>query len=112
MKVDTFTDGGQIRSSVPVASRSGGRAGFLFSFQDVTNIKKADGGRTIAEIFADNGAGCKDLACGLNVLPAYLGTDNAFHRSYLSYDTIRPQTQYRIDSSAFMNAVTLATTVL
>jgi len=53
-------------------------------------------------LIADNGKGCKDLACGLDTLPSYLGTDGAFHRSYLSYDTIRPQTQYRLDSSAFL----------
>jgi len=54
-------------------------------------------------LIADNGKGCKDLACGLNSLPSYLGTDGAYHRTYESYDTIRPQTQYRVDSSAFLN---------
>jgi len=53
-------------------------------------------------LIADNGKGCKDLVCGLDSAPAYLGTDGAYHRSYLSYDTVRPQTQYRIDSSAFV----------
>jgi hypothetical protein len=53
-------------------------------------------------LIADNGTGCKDLACGLNSLPSFFGTDGAFHRTYESYDTIRPQTQYRIDSSAFL----------
>ncbi|MGZ4810782.1 MAG: outer membrane beta-barrel protein, partial [Thermoanaerobaculia bacterium] len=54
-------------------------------------------------LIADNGVGCKDLACGLNTLPAYLGTDGAYHRSYESYDTIRPQNQYRVDGSTFFN---------
>ena len=53
-------------------------------------------------LIADNGKGCKDLVCGLNSLPSFLGTDGAYHRSYLSYDTVRPQTQYRLDSSAFV----------
>jgi len=65
-------------------------------------------------LIADNGAGCKDLECGLNSLPSYqdlsdgvpalgLTGDGAYHRTYGSYDTIRPQTQYRLDGSTFFN---------
>jgi Carboxypeptidase regulatory-like domain len=55
------------------------------------------------QLIADNGVGCKSLACGLNVQPAYLGTDGAWHRTYESYFTVRPQTQYRADGSSFFN---------
>ena len=56
-------------------------------------------------LIADNGKGCKDLACGLDSLPSYVDVagDGAYHRTYESYDTIRPQTQYRVDGSTFFN---------
>ena len=63
-------------------------------------------------LIADNGKGCKDLVCGLNSLPAYLDLtengDGAYHRTYLSYDTVRPQTQYRLDGSTFFNTGSLS----
>ena len=58
-------------------------------------------------LIADNGKGCKDLACGLDSLPSYQDLspdgDGAYHRTYESYDTVRPQTQYRLDGSTFFN---------
>ena len=61
-------------------------------------------------LIADNGKGCKDLPCGLDSLPAYVDSngDGAYHRSYLSFDTLRPQTQYRLDGSTFFNTGSLS----
>jgi len=68
-------------------------------------------------LIADNGKGCKDFACGVDSLPSYLdlrpksaGGDgfNAFHRSYLSVDSLRPQKQTRLDGSAFVNTGSLS----
>ena len=61
-------------------------------------------------LISDNGAGCKDLTCGLDVLPSFVDSngDGAYHRSYLSYDTLRPQTQYRLDGSTFFNTGSLS----
>jgi Carboxypeptidase regulatory-like domain len=55
------------------------------------------------QLIADNGNGCKTVACGLAVAPAYLGADGSWHRSYESYLTDRPQKQYRVDGSTFAN---------
>ncbi|MEA2240282.1 MAG: hypothetical protein QOC81_5006 [Thermoanaerobaculia bacterium] len=53
-------------------------------------------------LIADNGKGCKDFACGVDSLPSYI-EGGAFHRSYLSVDSLRPQKQTRLDGSAFLN---------
>ena len=64
------------------------------------------------QLIADNGKGCTTFACGADSLPAYrdlspLG-DGAWHRSYLTGDSLRPQTQYRVDGSAFVSTGTLS----
>jgi hypothetical protein len=63
------------------------------------------------QLIADNGKGCTTFACGIDALPSYRdlrppseGGDGAWHRSYLSAISIRPQTQYRVDGSAFVTA--------
>jgi len=57
------------------------------------------------QLIADNGKGCATFACGIDSLPAYRDKagDNAWHRSYESIDSLRPQKQYRLDGSAFAN---------
>ena len=59
------------------------------------------------QLIADNGVGCKTIACGLNSDPSYIGSDGAFHRSYLSYYTVRPQNQGRVDGSKFFDVGTM-----
>jgi hypothetical protein len=66
-------------------------------------------------LITDNGKGCTDFACGVDSLPSYLdlrpktlGGDGAFHRSYLSVDSLRPQKQVRLDGSAFTNTGSLS----
>ena len=64
------------------------------------------------QLIADNGKGCKTFACGVDSLPSYIdsrpGGDGAFHRSYLSVDSLRPQKQARLDGSAFVNTGALS----
>ncbi len=62
------------------------------------------------QLIADNGKGCASFECGLNSLPAYndQATDGAWHRTYLSYESIRPQKQFRLDGSTFFNTGTLS----
>ncbi len=57
------------------------------------------------QLIADNGKGCATFACGVDSLPAYLNAagDGAWHRSYESINSLRPQKQYRLDGSAFVN---------
>ena len=57
------------------------------------------------QLIADNGKGCKTLACGADALPAYrdIAGDGAWHNTYLSVVGDRPQTQYRLDGSGFFN---------
>lgn len=55
------------------------------------------------QLIANNGVTCKDIACGLNTLPAYFDTSGVAHRTFLSYVTNRPQKQYRADGSSFFN---------
>jgi hypothetical protein len=55
------------------------------------------------QLIADNGNGCQTFACGMDTLPAYFSeADGAFERSYISIEGVRPQTQYRLDGSAFV----------
>lgn len=56
-------------------------------------------------LIADQGKGCRTFACGVDALPAYLDTagDGAWHRSFYSYATQRPQKQGRIDGSKFFD---------
>jgi hypothetical protein len=67
------------------------------------------------QLIADNGKGCTTFACGIDSLPAYLdlrpkslGGDNAWHRSYITIDSLRPQKQTRLDGSAFVNTGSLS----
>ncbi len=62
------------------------------------------------QLIADNGAGCTTFACGINALPAYrdFAGDGAWHRSYVSAISIRPQAQYRVDGSAFVTTGTIS----
>jgi hypothetical protein len=61
-------------------------------------------------LIADNGKGCKEFACGVDSLPAYkdIAGDGAWHRSYVSVDSLRPQKQTRLDGSAFVNTGSLS----
>jgi hypothetical protein len=60
------------------------------------------------QLIANNGVGCNTLECGLNTQPAYLDATGVWRRSYLSYNTERPQTQERIDGSTFFNTGTIS----
>jgi hypothetical protein len=62
------------------------------------------------QLIADNGTGCTTFACGVNSLPAYRDfvADSAWHRSYESIYSLRPQKQYRLDGSAFLNTGSLS----
>jgi hypothetical protein len=57
------------------------------------------------QLITDNGKGCTTFACGVDSLPAYVDTvnDGAWHRSYITIDSLRPQKQTRLDGSAFLN---------
>lgn len=57
------------------------------------------------QLIADNGNGCESFDCGLDALPAYrdMAGDSAWHRTYLSYESVRPQKQYRLDGSTFFS---------
>jgi hypothetical protein len=61
------------------------------------------------QLIADNGKGCATYACGIASDPAYRDKvgDGAWHRSYLSVFSLRPQTQYRLDGSAFADTGSL-----
>ena len=63
---------------------------------------KVEGG---FQLIADNGKRCQDFGCGLDSAPAYLDLveTGAWNRSYVSYVTGRPSTQYRADSAAFLS---------
>ncbi|MBV8517530.1 MAG: TonB-dependent receptor [Acidobacteria bacterium] len=65
-------------------------------------VSKVQGG---FQLIADNGKGCRTFDCGMDTLPAYISEADggAFERSYLSVEGLRPQTQYRLDGSAFLN---------
>ncbi len=55
------------------------------------------------QLIADNGEGCETYECGQDALPAYWDFfgDTAWHRTYASFVTERPQKQYRADASTF-----------
>jgi carboxypeptidase family protein/TonB-dependent receptor-like protein len=65
------------------------------------------------QLISDNGKGCTTYACGLDALPMYIDArptsgDGAYHRSYFSVYSLRPQKQYRLDGSAFVNTGSLS----
>ena len=60
------------------------------------------------QLVANNGVNCDTLTCALNTLPAYFDTNFQAQRSYLSYFTVRPQTQYRADGSSFFSTGNLS----
>lgn len=65
------------------------------------------------QLIADNGNGCTTFACGVASLPAFrdfssAASDNAWHRSYESVTSLRPQKQTRLDGSAFLNTGALS----
>jgi len=62
------------------------------------------------QLIADNGKGCTTFACGIDSLPAFrdFAGDGAWHRSYLSVFSDRPQKQTRLDGSWFATTGTLA----
>jgi hypothetical protein len=60
------------------------------------------------QLIADNGKGCTTFACGIDSLPAYHDVDGAWHRSYVTIDSLRPQKQARLDGSAFLNTGSLS----
>jgi len=57
------------------------------------------------QLIADNGKGCTTYACGIDSLPAYrdFAGDGAWHRTYESAFSDRPQKQARLDGSKFFN---------
>ena len=61
------------------------------------------------QLISDNGKGCQSFACGVDAPVSYrdFAGDRAWHRSYLSVTSLRPQTQYRLDGSAFLNTGSL-----
>jgi hypothetical protein len=61
------------------------------------------------QLIADNGKGCQSLACGIDTLPFYYDEKvGSYERSYLSQVILRPQTQYRLDGSAFASTGSLS----
>ncbi len=61
------------------------------------------------QLIADNGKKCTSLECGLDSLPYwYDETVGTYRRSYLSQVILRPQTQYRLDGSAFATTGTVS----
>src|ERR1043166_2044051 len=60
------------------------------------------------QLVANNGVGCDTLTCALNSVPAFLDANGQFQNSYLSYFTVRPQTQYRVDGSSFFSTGSLS----
>ena len=61
------------------------------------------------QLISDNGAGCRTYDCGLSGPVSFLDTngDGAWHRSYLSYASLRPSNQARIDGSKFFDIGTM-----
>jgi len=63
------------------------------------------------QLIADNGAGCQSFDCGLDAGVAFRDLspagDRAWTRSYESAIFTRPQTQYRLDGSAFANTASI-----
>jgi hypothetical protein len=56
------------------------------------------------QLIADNGAGCQTFACGVSSQPAWYDEKaGAWQRSYESIASLRPQKQYRVDGSAFLD---------
>ena len=55
------------------------------------------------DLIADAGSGCTTLACSLSGPGAYLDSSGVWRRNYLSYYTVRPQKQARIDGSKFFD---------
>jgi len=60
------------------------------------------------QLIADDGQGCQSFACGVAGGVAFRDVrpvvgDNSWHRSFYSYKSVRPQKQYRLDGSAFVN---------
>ena len=61
------------------------------------------------QLIADNGKGCQSLACGLDSLPYwYDESRGTYDRSFYSQVILRPQTQYRLDGSAFATTGTVS----
>ncbi|HXG57521.1 MAG TPA: TonB-dependent receptor [Thermoanaerobaculia bacterium] len=56
------------------------------------------------QLIGDQGKGCNDFNCALGADPAYFDVnDSSWHRSFLAYESDRPQTQYRADASTFFS---------
>lgn len=61
------------------------------------------------QLIADNGKGCQSFACGVDSQPSYFDEKTgAWTRSYFSVTSLRPQKQYRLDGSAFLNTGSLS----
>ncbi len=60
------------------------------------------------QLVANNGVNCDTLTCALNSQPAFLDANGQFQKSFLSYFTVRPQTQYRVDGSSFFSTGSLS----
>jgi hypothetical protein len=61
------------------------------------------------QLIADNGQGCQSFACGASgPVAKFDEAIGAWKDSYVSIDSLRPQTQYRLDGSAFANTGALS----
>jgi Carboxypeptidase regulatory-like domain len=54
-------------------------------------------------LVGDGGLGCQTFDCGLSAPVAYQDADGTWHRSFVSYQSVRPQSQARIDGSKFFD---------
>ncbi len=54
-------------------------------------------------LIADAGLGCKTFDCALNGPVGYQDADGVWHRSFYSYESVRPSSQARIDGSKFFD---------
>jgi hypothetical protein len=61
------------------------------------------------QLIANNGKGCTTLACAQDSLPYYYDeTAGTYNRSFYSEVISRPQKQYRLDGSSFVNTGSLS----
>lgn len=54
-------------------------------------------------LVADGGKGCRTFDCSLSAPVAYQDADGTWHRSFSSFQSVRPQSQARIDGSKFLD---------
>ncbi|MGZ4778414.1 MAG: outer membrane beta-barrel protein, partial [Thermoanaerobaculia bacterium] len=59
--------------------------------------------KNVFNLIPDNGRHCTTADCGLNNAPPYADPSLVYHTSFFTYETTRPQDQYRGDASSFFN---------